>query len=318
MESRSREKVSRIIEAYARGEHPVGTEEDFAGWLADPRHGEEKDEALAELWSSFPLGRTRDADSALLRMKMRLGHPLPLKRRIPRWIPAVAAVLLPIAIFLTVFLLTNRPAQPMVTLALQTADSMLYQLLPDNSELWLNSNSSLVYTEAADGSRHAKLRGEACFKVAHNGTAFEVEVPDLTVRVLGTEFNVKESADATEVVLYEGSVEALLPDRSVPLTPGTMLTYRGGEVSVGPIPADHINWRYAMLDFRGEDIASILEKVCRFHGAALEIAGTLPADPLSIRFDGRETIDYMMMLLQQLSAGFDYESDGDTIKVTPR
>ncbi len=319
MESRTRGKARRIIEAYAQGAHPAEIEQDFAGWLADPRHSEEKEEALAGLWNSFPLGGTRAAESALAKMKVRLGHPVPLRRRIARWIPRVAAVLLPVAVFLTVFLLVNRPASPKVLVAINTADSMIYRVLPDSSELWLNGNSSLVYTEAADGSRRAELRGEACFRVVRNGTAFEVEVPELTVRVLGTEFNVKEYADVTEVTLYEGSVEAVFDGGNVALTPGEMLTYCGGEVSVGPIPAGHINWRYDALDFRGETIGSILEKVCRFYGLTLEMsAGTLPSDPITIRFDGRETLGDMMFLLKQVSAGFDYEFAGDTIRVAPR
>ncbi len=85
--------------------------------------------------------------------------------------------------------------------------------LPDGTKVMLNAASELVYSyNAAANSRLASIEGEAFFNVAHDKkNAFLVEGYQHTVKVYGTEFNMKSNRQLKqcEVTLREGSVGIL-------------------------------------------------------------------------------------------------------------
>lgn len=79
--------------------------------------------------------------------------------------------------------------------------------LPDNSEVFLNSESQLSYNEKNwNNNRFLDLKGEAYFKV-EKGQKFTVNTTSGTVTVLGTQFTVKNRPNYFEVICYEGSVK---------------------------------------------------------------------------------------------------------------
>jgi ferric-dicitrate binding protein FerR (iron transport regulator) len=85
--------------------------------------------------------------------------------------------------------------------------------LPDGSVVSLNSGSSLKYPGSfASDNRTVILDGEAFFDVKKNTSCpFLVKTKDITVRVLGTKFNVKSYPDEnlTETTLVTGKVEII-------------------------------------------------------------------------------------------------------------
>ena len=79
-------------------------------------------------------------------------------------------------------------------------------VLPDASEVILNSGSKLSYSERKwDEERKLSLEGEAFFKVA-KGEKFTVNTSLGSVSVLGTQFNVKSREGFFEVTCYAGLV----------------------------------------------------------------------------------------------------------------
>jgi len=87
-------------------------------------------------------------------------------------------------------------------------------LLPDSSEVYLNSGSTLRYPQRFVGdTRIVSLKGEGYFKVKANPTDhFEVQLPDnLCIRAYGTEFNINayEEQAWIETVLASGVVEVI-------------------------------------------------------------------------------------------------------------
>jgi ferric-dicitrate binding protein FerR (iron transport regulator) len=83
--------------------------------------------------------------------------------------------------------------------------------LIDGTKVWLNAGSKLQYsTGYGQENREVRLTGEGYFEVAKNkALPFEVKTSGITVRALGTAFNVKAYPnDATiETILVEGEVE---------------------------------------------------------------------------------------------------------------
>lgn len=79
-------------------------------------------------------------------------------------------------------------------------------LLPDNSQIIMNADSKVSYSEKNwDKERAIELEGEAFFKVA-KGKKFTVATSSGTIAVLGTQFNVENRDGFFEVTCYEGLV----------------------------------------------------------------------------------------------------------------
>lgn len=84
-------------------------------------------------------------------------------------------------------------------------------VLPDGTDLWLNAESTIRYgIPFTRENRHVELTGEAFLKVVKNESApFFVNAGAASVKVLGTQFNVKAypEDEQLEVALTEGSIE---------------------------------------------------------------------------------------------------------------
>jgi transmembrane sensor len=82
-------------------------------------------------------------------------------------------------------------------------------LLPDGSQVILNANSSISYSEDFKQNRKLKLIGEAFFKVVKNPKSpFVVETSQFKTKVLGTSFNVKAYPNTiNKVSVVTGKVE---------------------------------------------------------------------------------------------------------------
>ena len=83
-------------------------------------------------------------------------------------------------------------------------------LLPDGTQVWLNSGSKLVYPGVfSDTLREVTLEGEGYFMVTKNpAQPFVVHTSEIDIRVIGTVFNVKSYAedDVVETTLLQGSI----------------------------------------------------------------------------------------------------------------
>lgn len=89
--------------------------------------------------------------------------------------------------------------------------------LPDGTKVKLNSGSTITWPQSfAKDTRAVTLKGEGYFEVTKNPKKpFLVVTDELTVKVLGTVFNVKAYADDknTETTLLKGKVQVQLKDR---------------------------------------------------------------------------------------------------------
>jgi ferric-dicitrate binding protein FerR (iron transport regulator) len=85
--------------------------------------------------------------------------------------------------------------------------------LPDSSSIWLNAGSRLRYgSDFNRTNRTVFVEGEAYFKVARNeAKPFLVKTPAITLKVLGTSFNVKAypEENRVETTVESGSVQVL-------------------------------------------------------------------------------------------------------------
>ncbi|WP_420400654.1 FecR family protein [Flagellimonas sp.] len=103
-------------------------------------------------------------------------------------------------------------------------------VLPDNSEILLNADSRISYSEKNwDEERNVALKGEAFFKVA-KGKKFTVSTNHGTVAVLGTQFNVENREGFFEVTCFEGLVSVTYNNTETQLPAGSSFVVIGGQI----------------------------------------------------------------------------------------
>ena len=145
------------------------------------------------------------------------------------WAAACIAVLLG-AGFCFRAALSKRPSTSVHEIVVENGTRRQVSL-PDGTSVWLNGGSRLWYQGALGPSnRTVWLEGEAFFRVVSDAsTPFTVRAKNITVRVLGTNFNVKayRNDPDIETTLISGKVQVLLnndPEKKVVLSPHEKLT----------------------------------------------------------------------------------------------
>ncbi len=144
-------------------------------------------------------------------------------------------------------------------------------VLADGSEIWLNSDSYMVYPDRFDGDvRKIFLCGEAFADIYHDESRpFIVETQYVDIRVLGTVFNVKSYADdsLTETRLVEGSLAVDFGESSELLRPGDQLTVDHATMQGTMDRFDtgsYVSWQQGSYVFRNsslEEIVRYLERI---------------------------------------------------------
>lgn len=202
--------VSDIAQAAAewvirrdRGLSPV-EKADFEAWhSADPKHREEF-ARIASGWNSLdrlapaPV-LSAAADAVLLRVQARQSH---------RHVIVMAGGLLATAACLALgAFLWLRPVAPAAGNYQVIASTSREIHLPDGSLATLNGDSRIETDYTATERRIRLVRGEVLFTVAKNpARPFLVTAGPITVRAVGTAFNVRLGASAVEVLVTEGKV----------------------------------------------------------------------------------------------------------------
>ncbi|GGF25082.1 FecR family protein [Flavobacterium limi] len=164
-------------------------------------------------------------------------------------------------------------------------------MLPDNSEVVLNSGSEINYKKWNwNNNRRLELEGEAYFKVS-KGRRFEVQTNLGKVSVLGTQFNVKARKNRFDVVCYEGRVRVNYANKQLILTHGQSVTFEDGEQFSALVKASKPEWMDNQICFNKENIKSLLDEVQRQYNITIELnakdttslfTGKLPADDLNV------------------------------------
>ncbi|WP_316633861.1 FecR family protein [uncultured Flavobacterium sp.] len=164
-------------------------------------------------------------------------------------------------------------------------------LLPDNSEVVLNSGSEINYKKWNwDNNRRLELKGEAYFRVA-KGRKFEVQTNLGKVTVLGTQFNVKARKNRFDVVCYEGRVKVNYANTQILLTHGQGVSFENGKQIKIKTHSLKPEWMEDQICFYKENIRNLLDEVERQYNITIELntkdtislfTGKLPAKNLDV------------------------------------
>ena len=149
-------------------------------------------------------------------------------------------------------------------------------ILADGTEVWLNSDTRLDFPSAFNESdRKITIAGEAYLKVKKDAERpFIVTLPNGTVAVTGTEFNVNSyKKGQSSVALVTGSVTVNNNQQSGKLTPGRQLTFNN-EQFISQTAFDEkmvLSWKEGMFYFDNASLDEIVEVLPRWFGLSVSI-----------------------------------------------
>src|SRR5258708_2799906 len=115
----------------------------------------------------------------------------------------------------------QTPSLPAAASVLAVTAGPRFLRLPDGSKVELNSGSEVAEHFTAAERRIRLVRGEAHFEVAKNPLRpFIVEADNISVRAVGTAFDVRLGATSVDVLVTEGKVDVTAADRPLAASGG--------------------------------------------------------------------------------------------------
>lgn len=143
--------------------------------------------------------------------------------------------------------------------------------LPDQSTVELNALSSISYNEKDwINNRTLKLQGEAFFKVA-KGKTFDVITKEGIVKVVGTQFNVKQRNNYFEVKCFEGVVKVSSDTISRQLLAGDTYQILNGKFQQRKTINSLPKWTENLSDFEAIPIKEVLSELERQYNIEITI-----------------------------------------------
>jgi transmembrane sensor len=220
--------------------------------------------------------------SNILRQEKASPKVIPLHKK---WLVRVAAIFV-LGLGITIAMKNFVPQTQTADYAERTSF-----LLPDNSQVTLNSGSEIVCKKWNwDNNRHLELKGEAYFKVA-KGSRFEVQTTLGKVSVLGTQFNVKARKNRFDVSCYEGRVKVHYANAQIILTHGQSVSFENGKQMDSETQSSKPEWTDNQMAFNKENILGLLDEVERQYDITIELknkdtnalfTGKLPTNDLDV------------------------------------
>ncbi|MDR1403941.1 MAG: FecR domain-containing protein [Tannerellaceae bacterium] len=197
----------------------------------------------------------------------------------------IAVVLFIPLLILTGYLLLHNDEDRLRTVEIRTNPGIVSTFdLPDGSKVWLNTNSSLTYTDNfATGERLVELKGEGYFEVVKNAKKpFVVNVGSFySIEVLGTSFNVLAypEDELIETTLAEGSVRIKAEAKdgnsmTCQLKPNEKAEYQKSskQLDTRQVNTDaDIGWINGEIIFKQETMRNVLKRLSYHYNVEFDV-----------------------------------------------
>lgn len=306
-----------LIAAYLSGELDESDRQRLEDWI---NASDENRAFFEEMKTLFEEASPREGSGkpnvelAWSRVKAQIDTPvvsIQPKRRF--WIPAsiAAAVVLLIS---TWFALREKPPKvEMITFKSESGVSEIW--LPDSTLVSLNEGSTITYPSLFTGNqRNVKMEGEGFFDVTHDPEhPFTIAVGQTEVKVLGTSFQVLETAEDVQVKVETGRVQFALgadgieTNSGLILTPGMRGTYdhkAGTFRSIEEQGQNYLYWKTGRLEYINTALQDVVQELEKYYGINIQFDDSALSEcQLTTVFDHADEA----AVIEVLEATFEFE-----------
>ncbi len=280
------------IQNYFSGNYSKEDIEYVENFFSSKNDEEELKNILKENWDNFRISKENmghDLDHIFYRISEEIQEKR--KNKTPKtlltnfwkaYVRIAAVVLLPIGLLYFVFfdkIQTEFHDNSSYAEVSAPLGSRVKFVLPDGSEGWLNSGSSIKYPVKFGETRDVNLIGEAWFDVKKDSNRpFNVVASSINISVLGTQFNVSSyNGEKVDVVLETGKVKLTQEnsDEEYEMEPKdrVVVNTRNNKVNKTKLQETekYSSWKDGKLVFRNEALSEIAERLSRWYNVEVEI-----------------------------------------------
>lgn len=329
MKTEHNPNIDELLVKSMLDEASVAEQIEIKQWLLDDDDNQRYYEHFELIWNeSKRLARVSsiDENAAWERFKMRTAakeretEVMPMyPKPVFRLLRMVAMVLMTAGVgWLSYILATRSSSDAMLTIS--SGMETLTDTLPDGSVVTLNKKSSISYPQDFEGkTRPVRLTGEAFFDVRPDKSKpFLISVNDVTVKVVGTSFNVKDNAEKTEVIVETGVVEVSRDTQRVRITPRQEATIVKARAEMRKsITADefHNYYRTRRLFCDGTPLWRLVEILNEAYEADIVIGNErLKNLPINTTFDQNSLESILGVVSETLSLKVEYRGEQIILK----
>ena len=201
-------------------------------------------------------------------------------------------------------------------------------VLPDQSVITLNANSTLKYSDNWDHAKNREvwIEGEAWFSVQKSSVPrpFLVHTASkMLIEVLGTTFNLMDRHGRMQVVLSSGKVRlhsSKTPEQAIVMQPGDLVEFKQQERTVVKQHTDTSNyssWTHSNMHFENASFAELAQQLEDNYGVKVEIkdsallhqqfTGTVPGQQMDMLLDGLSQLFHVKITHDQNIVTIDKE-----------
>lgn len=263
--------IKQILDYYFKNTYPESIQKEFLVWFQQENNGIEKEQALYDIWNKHIVVPDKETHKAFRKVLTKTG----IRSTFNKWklIASVASVLLIVCLSSLIYI-WNKPIEYQ---NIYLADKACKIELSDGTIVRLSKNSQLICPEKFSiKSRKVSLQGEAYFEVTkNNGQVFMVETKDQTIKVLGTQFNVRAypTENYIETTLVEGIVELSYPKlQSVTMSVGEQVKYEinNNKLNTTSVDVELLKgWKTGKYIFRNRPFTDILQSLEKGFGVKI-------------------------------------------------
>lgn len=225
-----------------------------------------------------------------------------------------AAAILLVPLIVTSFFLyqtiNKYETTPGEQIEINSAQGLISKIaLPDGSDVWLNSGSTLSYPQRfTGGKRRVYLSGEAYFKVqSDKNNRFEVQTDEgLMISAYGTEFNVfaYNEESTIEATLVSGNIEVSVKDGTevLSIAPKQQVIFNkeNGKLTIEDVNISVITgWKEGKMVFRRAHMTEIANRLSRHFNVDIRLEGEALYDYEYSATFTTETLNEILHLLEQ-------------------
>jgi len=307
-----------LIQKFLRG-HITDTEKEaLEHWLNKEVKNRQKFDEIKEVWvltkrSDEPVYNLEDEKLKVLQLiqssekepddrKGKDGFKMYSLLRV-----AAVILLMIVASFLTWMYSTDRSSSNLNGQILVSHDAVTKIDLPDSSIIYLNKESKVSFSQNAS-QRKVELHGEAYFEVEKGARPFIISVQDITVKVLGTSFNVKE--------LKEGEIEVTVVSGKVEVSDGQEnIIIRAGELAIVDrlkkrmetslnTNLNSISWKTRKMVFKDMELKNVIYALSEYYDITFQIK---TPEILDCRFTGSFEKARLETVMEVLAYSLEFE-----------
>lgn len=188
-------------------------------------------------------------------------------------------------------------------------------VLPDQSVVTLNGNSTLRYSNNWEKTREVWVEGETFFSVQKATTPFYVHTAsNMRVEVLGTTFNLVARHGRTQVVLNTGKVKLLneKTQDAIIMQPGDLVEYKQQVRTIVKKNTDtrtYSSWKQDNLQFDNVSFAELAQLLEDTYGVQVEIkdtsllhqqfTGTIPNRKVDVLLNGLSQLFHLKITQEE-------------------